>query len=466
MLRQRTRTLQAIIALSDAVATAVGFFAAYYIAGPLLQQVAELRQVLPMKRYIWVLAVSLPMWWILFALFGAYDLSPLSRKRDDLFHLWRPLLVGALAISTITFFQKGEFISRRVVLAISTTNVFLILVGRTLVLWIGARLLRKQGGMRRIIIVGEGDNAHEFANTVRLAGWGLEVAGFIAEDPDGDMADCLGVLDDLPRILDDETIDDVVIVASNDFGAVQRTIGVCEEVGVTVHIPGSFFNATLSRPHLEPFFNIPMLTFTSRPYNPVLLGIKRAVDIIGALGFLAALSLPMLILAILVKASSKGPIFFRQKRAGFYGRPFFMYKFRSMIAGADLKKKELELHNEADGPAFKIEDDPRVTKLGRTLRKYSLDELPQLWNVLKGDMSLVGPRPPLPREIASYKRWQRRRLSMRPGLTCIWQVGERKHDDFESWMQDDLEYIDNWSLWLDFKLAIKTLPSVLRGTGV
>jgi exopolysaccharide biosynthesis polyprenyl glycosylphosphotransferase len=288
----------------------------------------------------------------------------------------------------------------------------------------------------------------------------------VAHVPDADRSECLGTLDDLSRILDEEAVDDVVIVAGSNLAAVQRTIGVCEEVGVTVHIPGSFFNAELSRPHLEAFFDIPMLTFTSRPYNPVSLGIKRFLDIAGAAVLLLIAAIPMLVIAVVIKATSRGPVIFRQRRAGLYGRSFAMYKFRSMIARAEAQKADLIARNEADGPAFKMGRDPRITPFGRFLRKYSLDELPQLWNVLKGDMSLVGPRPPLPKEIASYRRWQRRRLSMRPGLTCIWQVNDRRHDSFDRWMQDDLDYIDHWSLWLDLKIALKTLPAVFKGTGI
>jgi len=198
----------------------------------------------------------------------------------------------------------------------------------------------------------------------------------------------------------------------------------------------------------------------------VALGIKRALDIIGS-GLLGVLlSWLMLLIALLVKTTSRGPVIFKQARSGLYGREFTIYKFRSMVAGAEERKAMLDEANEMDGPVFKMREDPRVTFIGRIIRRHSLDELPQLWNVFKGEMSLIGPRPPLPSEVAEYQRWQRRRLSMRPGLTCIWQVADRNKATFDQWMQYDLRYIDNWSLWLDARIALQSIPAVFRGTGM
>jgi len=173
-----------------------------------------------------------------------------------------------------------------------------------------------------------------------------------------------------------------------------------------------------------------------------------------------------LAIAIAIKATSKGPVFFRQERCSLNGRKFTLYKFRTMDSDAELKQGELLERNEMKGPVFKIEDDPRITSVGKVLRKFSLDEFPQLWNVFEGDMSLVGPRPPIPAEVEKYESWHRRRLSMRPGITCLWQVGGRnKITDFDEWTKLDLEYIDKWSLWLDFKILFKTIPVVALGIG-
>jgi exopolysaccharide biosynthesis polyprenyl glycosylphosphotransferase len=171
------------------------------------------------------------------------------------------------------------------------------------------------------------------------------------------------------------------------------------------------------------------------------------------------------LIAVVLKLTSKGPVFFRQERVGMNGRRFTFFKFRSMVVDADRRKDELKHLNEMDGPVFKIKNDPRVTRVGRFLRKFSLDELPQMWNVLKGDMSLVGPRPPVPSEVEKYEFWARRRLSIRPGLTCLWQISGRNSINFQQWMELDLQYIDNWTLGLDFKILLKTVPAVLGGRG-
>jgi exopolysaccharide biosynthesis polyprenyl glycosylphosphotransferase len=208
-----------------------------------------------------------------------------------------------------------------------------------------------------------------------------------------------------------------------------------------------------------------MLTFTTTPREDWALSVKRTMDVVGSLMFMVMFSWLYTIIAVLVKTTSKGPVFYTQDRVGLRGRKFKFYKFRSMCIDADAKKHELKQLNEMDGPVFKIKNDPRVTRVGRFIRKFSLDELPQMWNVFKGDMSLVGPRPPIPSEVEKYETWARRRLSIRPGLTCLWQVEGRNGITFQRWMELDLAYIDNWSLGLDLKILLKTVPAVLGGRG-
>ena len=210
---------------------------------------------------------------------------------------------------------------------------------------------------------------------------------------------------------------------------------------------------------------LPMMTYSTTPTNELLLLWKRGVDLMVSI-VLLVLSLPaLLMVALLIKLGSRGSVLFRQTRCGLNGRLFTLYKFRSMVENAEERKEDLAQLNEMGGPAFKLRQDPRVTPFGRFQRRFSLDELPQLWNVLKGDMSLVGPRPPVPKEVAEYQRWQRRRLSMRPGLTCLWQVSGRNEVDFDRWMELDLQYIDTWSPLLDLKILAKTIPVVLTGRG-
>jgi len=210
---------------------------------------------------------------------------------------------------------------------------------------------------------------------------------------------------------------------------------------------------------------MPLLTFSTTPENEYLLLVKRLMDLSLAVFMLLLLSPLLLVLALLIRLTSAGPVIYRQTRCGLAGRKFTVYKFRSMRADADLHKEELEALNEMDGPVFKIRDDPRCTPVGRFMRRFSLDELPQLVNIIKGDMSFVGPRPPLPEEVEKYERWQRRRLRMVPGLTCLWALAGRNQLSFRRWMELDLEYIDNWSLTLDAKIFLRTIPIVLLGRG-
>jgi exopolysaccharide biosynthesis polyprenyl glycosylphosphotransferase len=470
MLRQRTRNLQAAVALADAAATALAFALAYYLGGRLLQSVADMKTVLPVDRYLWLPGLAVPLWWVLFGLFGAYDFSPIERTRDSLKRLALPLLVGALAVGAAMFFIKSEFLSRRVIGAFLAANILLILLTRLALLMCAPRFYHATGALRRVLVIGGDATALAFGASVERAGWGLQLAGYLlpsdiapAIPPDR----VLGPIEDLPILLDETAIDDVVLASPGmDPGALQRVIRQCEEVGVCIHIPSHFFDAALSRPHIEVFGGVPMLTFSAAPYNPVALALKRAIDLLGSILLGALLSPLFLGIALAIRLTSRGPVIFRQLRCGLYGREFVLYKFRTMAPDAESRRHELEAANEMRGPAFKMKDDPRITPLGRFLRRHSLDELPQLWNVFTGDMSLIGPRPPLPAEVRKYQRWQRRRLSMRPGLACIWQVTDRNRATFESWMEKDLYYIDHWSLWLDAQIAVKTLPVVIRGTGM
>ncbi len=275
-------------------------------------------------------------------------------------------------------------------------------------------------------------------------------------------------VDQLVQLLHERSVNGVILSGRHSyFEHVEAAIQACEREGVEAWLVADFFKTHISRTSFDDFYGQPVMVFRTTPEASWQSALKRPFDFVGALILLIPCSLLFPIIALVIKRTSTGPVFFRQQRAGLNGRPFTMYKFRTMVVDAEERKQELAARNEMTGPVFKVTDDPRVTRFGKFLRHKSIDEFPQLFNVLRGEMSLVGPRP-LP--IDEVKRFDdfahRRRLSVKPGLTCLWQVSGRNNvSDFKDWVRLDLEYIDNWSLWLDIKIICRTIPVVLGGTG-
>jgi exopolysaccharide biosynthesis polyprenyl glycosylphosphotransferase len=337
------------------------------------------------------------------------------------------------------------------------------------VLWLRLRVtgLRLQQSRRidKVLIVGV--DALGRLTDDAICGSSRHLVGYLrfSEQTNGARlhASVLGTVADLECVLKEHVVDEVYFAASDHRGEVQGAIGVCEKLGVPFALPAGgyrFGRAKCTQAAPDGY-----LHYLSVPNKPVQLGLKRLVDIgLSALA-LIALSPLFFVVAIAVKVTSKGPIPFRQERVGLRGRTFYMLKFRSMVVNAEELRAKLSAANELTGPVFKMKRDPRVTPFGRFMRKYSIDELPQLINVLRGDMSLVGPRPPLPTEVAQYEAWQRRRLSVRPGLTCVWQVSGRNQISFLDWMRLDMQYIDHWSFAHDIGLILRTIPVVLLGRG-
>ncbi len=275
----------------------------------------------------------------------------------------------------------------------------------------------------------------------------------------------LNVLNDLMEV---DILDEVLYLKNKVIPSeVRETVRSCEELGVVFSLRYKDSNIKLTNAVKTSIGYEKFLTFINIPHNLFALTIKKIMDISISLFLIIVLSPVLLFISIMIKLTSRGPIVFKQTRVGLRGRLFSLYKFRTMVLDAEKLKKQLEAENEADGPVFKIKDDPRVTTIGKFLRKSGLDELPQLFNIMKGEMSLIGPRPPLPDETKSYKRWQLRRLSVKPGLSCFWQIKpDRNSIKFEKWMEMDLAYIDNWSLRLDFIILLKTILTVFQRTGL
>jgi exopolysaccharide biosynthesis polyprenyl glycosylphosphotransferase len=433
----------------------------------------------PLTAYLPLLPLALLIWGAILISSGRYRSH---RTVPLLAEAWAIVRVcgTALVVFTLTLFVlrldeavlQEDRISRSWIILFTGLSCLLLLTEK-LALRVTARYARYRGfNYRSVLVVGTGPAAQSIAHSIdQHRFWGFKVQGLISTDEDSgpDSAapyPVLGTVNDIPRIAEQNVIDDVIIaVGRRGLGRLEDLFLILQEQGIRVLFALDFFPHARAKVDLSEIDGVPLLTFSTAPSGPLQLIVKRSMDL--ALTFLLLmLALPVVVaVAMAVKLTSGGAILFRQTRCGLNGRLFTLYKFRTMVEGADERRRELLHLNEMEGPVFKVRRDPRVTSLGRFLRRFSLDELPQLWNVLRGDMSLVGPRPPIPEEVARYKRWQRRRLSMKPGLTCLWQISGRNDLDFNRWMELDLEYIDSWSPWLDMKILVKTIPVVLTGKG-
>jgi exopolysaccharide biosynthesis polyprenyl glycosylphosphotransferase len=338
---------------------------------------------------------------------------------------------------------------------------------RLTVIW----LRRREVQERPILIVGIGPLGRHTGLEVRDANDGRRPIGFLRFEQesvhDRLPAPILGDAKDLDTVLKEQVVDEVFIAGQRDahHTEMQRAIGTCERFGIPFALPAAGFRFSRAEPAHKAAIPDGYIHYRTVRQKPVQLAMKRAIDILVSAAALAVLSPLLLTVTFLVKLTSRGPILFRQLRVGQHGRQFHMLKFRSMVVNAEELKAKLLAQNEQQGPVFKMKSDPRITRIGRFIRKFSIDELPQLLNILRGEMSIVGPRPPIPSEVAKYEAWQRRRLSVRPGLTCVWQVSGRNQISFEEWMYLDMQYIDHWSLMHDLELIAKTVPVVLTGRG-
>jgi exopolysaccharide biosynthesis polyprenyl glycosylphosphotransferase len=425
------------------------------------------------SSYLWIIPFLSLAWGAFLYFLGMYNSFRLKSMLEVLSILLRAGGVVFLLFGCITYLFKIGYVSRSLIgYAFGFTLVFLTLEKTILVVFF--RYLRKKGfNFRNLLIVGTGRRARAFITQINhKREFGLKIVSVI--DPDkarvGQMVcghPVVGTLDDIPDILINTAIDNVIfIIPRSVLNDIEKQILCCETLGVTAHVAVDLFPMQFTQGRPESLLGMPIMTFESVSDKHQQLIIKRLLDIILTSIGLVLLAPVFLIVSLLVKFTSEGPVLFAQERCSLNGRRFKLYKFRTMVQDAEAKMAELMAFNQMEGPAFKMDNDPRITPVGKWLRKLSLDELPQLWNVFQGDMSLVGPRPPLPKEVQQYDFWQRRRLSMRPGITCLWQVGGRnKIKDFDEWARLDLKYIDEWSLALDFKILLKTFPVVISGAG-
>jgi len=477
MFRRRYQTYAKLMLVADVAAGLLALYLSYHFRRYLVVIAPDEWSdrfnplLLPFSDYFVFFLAFLPCWVLLLVTTQRYpQLLEVSLKQQFL-RIAQFVLATAFAAGFLSYAFK-LLISRPVLLTLLiVTGVLqcLIRVGLHWLLW---RRNIIAHNLVNIIIVGANGRAEAMAQLLsRLKAWGYRVVGYVSTKPDEPALPGLprlGKLENLAAILEQrEGIEEIVFVGSDvrDLEDFEGLITFCEDLGVRTRLALDFFPTSASRVSLEFLEQVPLLTFSTAPDHDMSLIAKRAADFIIAFASLVVLSPVLLLLAAAIKFTSPGPVFYRQTRCGLYGRRFKLIKFRTMIDGAEDKLWEIRHLNEMDGPVFKMRNDPRVTPFGRFLRKSSLDELPQLWNVIKGEMSIVGPRAPLPEEVKYYATKQKRRLSVKPGITCLWQVSGRSDIDFHRWMEMDLEYIDNWSFWLDLIIMLKTIPAVFTGRG-
>jgi exopolysaccharide biosynthesis polyprenyl glycosylphosphotransferase len=437
---------------------------------PILRPLAE-------TLHLELLVVVVPIWLFCLHHYKTYD--DYRHTRTDLlfFRIARAVGMATLGLMSALFLlQLAGDVSRTMLAGFALTSMATLFLARRAMVGVWRRLHRQGLATHDIVVVGRTHEVLPLLETLeRNAEWGIRILGVVLPEEEetdpgevnGRHIPVWGRVHELPQILEQHTVNQVLLTGRTwDTRTLHWIADSCEELGVEFSMDANFLGLRVARAELTDFEGWSVLSFSATPTNGEAMVIKRSMDVI--LGGLALFLLsPILLLtALAIKLEDPaGPVLYGQERSGLFGKTFTMWKFRSMVTNADALRETLLAENEMDGPVFKIKNDPRITRVGRLIRKTSIDEFPQFWNVFVGQMSLVGPRPPIPAEVTEYKRWQMRRLSMKPGITCIWQVEGRNNVDFETWMKLDLQYIDNWSLFLDFKLMVRTLPAVLFGTG-
>lgn len=515
MLKTQRAAHVALILFFDILALSLAFVAAWLLRDSLVQMIAAIAGVLHIpihqwvrkpddlsefyrilfstnplvnfRNHLWVLYLAMPCWLFFLHLQQGYGLIPRNARQKLAMCTYAGLLgLGAFVI--FLFLAKMNGVSRLLLVNFLILGTLFLWTARALIVPLIMRRSRNSG--HNLLVIGNATAARRLGEMLQQPAYGRsKLLGYVGEEEPQTTGTPhrLGKLDDLEGILDREVVDEVVVMRSQDFNNFDspdagqnaqwgHILELCLQRGRSVSLFGDVVPPAGAKVEAQLMGGVPMLVLHNTPQNPLPLIIKTAMDRLIAFVALVMLSPLFAVLAFLIKKHDGGPVFYAQDRVGRNGRIFKFYKFRSMVLNASetlekMKREEPEKYraiNIMEEPFFKAKegDDPRITPVGRFIRKYSLDELPQFWNVLRGDMSLVGPRPPLPNEVEQLAPWQRRKLSVKGGLTCIWQASGRNDiTNTDEWMRLDLEYIDNWSLWLDIKLLFKTLKVLVRPKG-
>ena len=467
---KKWKFLNIMLGLIDILAIAMAFQFAFYI-----NYHSEISFFFLDRRTLKLFLLILPAWLVILYLIQVAEIPRTKRYRVLFYQYFQSTVIIITLLLLFYFVFKLYLISRLFLIEFSIFGLFFLFIVRSLEYKLFKIYRAKGYNYINIVIIADETSIPFIESLLFNKDWGYRIIAIftgsenIKEKYEKAIIllpeEYLTVLNDLMEV---DIIDEVLYFKNKVIPSeVRNTVRSCEELGVVFSLNYTDQNNKLTNAIKTSIGNQKFLTFINIPHNSFALTIKKIMDIGVSLLMIVCLSPILLLIAILIKTTSAGPVVFKQSRVGLRGRQFGLYKFRTMIVNAEKLKKELEAENEADGPVFKIKDDPRVTKIGKFLRRTGLDELPQLFNILKGEMSLIGPRPPLPSETAQYKRWQLRRLSVKPGLSCFWQIKpDRNNIKFEKWMELDLAYIDNWSLRLDFIILLKTIKTVFLRTGL
>ena len=455
--------------IMDGLITALSLWLAFF-AWWLLYLVFDLGKNFhhPFRIYAYLYLVIIPFFPLLYKRYGLYDSVGFKEKSKIAFIVAKSLAMGLALIIVFFFVAKIQTVSRPLLVAFAGISFCLINLKEAAISEYFNHARRLERNFRNVLIGGMGEVARKTIELVEQnPQWGYKICGVVVPESFRDKGDLfgykiLGTYGEISRVLTTDQYDQVIFaVGKRHLHEVEDAIYACELQGIDAWLIADFFKAAIAKARFEEFHNLPALVFSTSPEFSWSLLLKSVFDKAGAAVLLILTSPLFIIVPIIIKLTSRGPAFFKQKRAGLRGREFPMYKFRSMRSDAEQQRAELEILNELEGAAFKMTNDPRITRFGRFIRRTSIDELPQLVNVLKGDMSLIGPRPLCICDVDKFKEWQRRRQTMKPGITCLWQISGRSQIDFETWMRLDLQYIDNWSLALDLKVLFKTIPLVL-----